>query len=184
MPDEDYMLRYEDYLGNVARLAVDLVNSGAPVEPASAYLLTEHAVPVPAPGDLAGLVPLLRAAVAAVVDRQPPQAVNRLLSRYPPRLSVTDHDGPGTAHLHYAPDGEPAVRWIGRTCGAALAHIACGTPEVTLGRCQAAGCGRFFVDQSRNRSRRFCGNTCASRTTVAAHRARQRSTVDSGGTAE
>ncbi|WP_407647073.1 CGNR zinc finger domain-containing protein [Actinacidiphila soli] len=45
---------------------------------------------------------------------------------------------------------------------------------MTIGRCWAAGCPRFSVDQSRNRSRRFCGNTCASRTTVAAHRARQR----------
>ncbi|MFE2950292.1 CGNR zinc finger domain-containing protein [Embleya sp. NPDC059267] len=28
------------------------------------------------------------------------------------------------------------------------------------------------MDQSRNRTRRFCANACASRTTVAAHRAR------------
>jgi hypothetical protein len=167
-------VRYEDYMGNVARLVVDLVNTGSPT-PDTAPLLTDHAVTLPAHADLAAeLLPLLRDAVAAICDQQPPGPVNRLLLRYPPTLSVTGHDGPGTSHLHYAADGEPAATWLGRTCAAALAHIACGTPEVTIGRCRAAGCPRFFVDQSRNRSRRFCGSACASRTTVAAHRARQR----------
>jgi hypothetical protein len=167
-------VRYEDYMGNVARLVVDLVNTGAPA-PQTAPLLTDHGVSLPAHGDLAELLPLLRDAVAAICDQQPPDPVNCLLLRYPPRLSVTSHDGPGTSrHLHYAADGEPALSWLGRTCAAALAHIACGTPEVTIGRCRAVGCSRFFVDQSRNRSRRFCGNACASRTTVAAHRTRQR----------
>ena len=56
-----------------------------------------------------------------------------------------------------------------------LRHAAeASDPAATIGRCQARGCARLFVDQSRNRSRRFCGNTCASRTTVAAYRARQR----------
>jgi predicted RNA-binding Zn ribbon-like protein len=60
-----------------------------------------------------------------------------------------------------------------RDRGAAeLALVAAGDPAVTLGRCAAAGCGNYFVDQSRNRTRRFCGNACASRTTVAAYRAR------------
>lgn len=43
---------------------------------------------------------------------------------------------------------------------------------MTLGRCAAAGCENYFVDQSRNRTRRFYSNACASRTTVAAYRAR------------
>jgi hypothetical protein len=164
-------VRYEDYMGNVARLAVDLVNTG---EVGDKRMLTEHSVAEPDRRDLDDLLPRLRDAVAAICDGQPLEPVNRLLARYPPQIFITDHDGPGTAHLHYAPDGEPAAPWLGRTCAAALAHIACGTPEVTLGRCLAKGCRRFYVDQSRNRSRRFCGNTCASRTTVAAHRARVR----------
>ncbi|WP_189106053.1 CGNR zinc finger domain-containing protein [Streptomyces camponoticapitis] len=40
-----------------------------------------------------------------------------------------------------------------------------------MGRCAAAGCGNHFADQSRDRTRRFCSNACASRTTVAAYRA-------------
>ncbi|MFF4355485.1 CGNR zinc finger domain-containing protein [Streptomyces sp. NPDC001604] len=43
---------------------------------------------------------------------------------------------------------------------------------MTLGRCAAAGCGNYFVDRSHNRTRRFCSDACASRTTVEAHRAR------------
>jgi hypothetical protein len=169
-------VRYEDYMGNVARLAVELVNADGEGELSEAtdLMFAEHHVERPAWPELTALLPPLREAVAAVAEGGHLGPVNRLLTRFPPRLHVSDHDGPGTAHLHYAPDGEPALRWLGRTCAAALAQIACGTPEVTIGRCRAAGCPRFFVDQSRNRSRRFCGNTCASRTTVAAHRARQR----------
>ncbi|WP_406393320.1 CGNR zinc finger domain-containing protein [Streptomyces sp. NBC_00882] len=43
---------------------------------------------------------------------------------------------------------------------------------MALGRCAAAGCEDYFVDQSRNRTRRFCSHACASRTTVAPYRAR------------
>jgi hypothetical protein len=61
---------------------------------------------------------------------------------------------------------------LGGDLGARLAHVVCGDPAVMVRRCQAAACSRFYVDESRNRSRRFCSNACASRTTVAAHRAR------------
>jgi len=43
-----------------------------------------------------------------------------------------------------------------------------------LGVCSAEGCDDVYVDTSRNASRRYCSNTCASRSTVAAYRARQR----------
>lgn len=167
-------MRYEDYMGNVAQLAVDLVNGSGTAEltGVSAEMLVEHGIRRPADAELTELLPPLRDALAGACDQRAIGAVNALLDRYPPELRVTDHDGPGTAHLHHAPDGSEPVGWLGRTCAAALAFVACGTPAVTLGRCQAAGCPRFFVDQSRNRSRRFCGNACASRTTVAAHRAR------------
>jgi predicted RNA-binding Zn ribbon-like protein len=43
-----------------------------------------------------------------------------------------------------------------------------------LGVCAAEGCDDVYVDTSRNASRRYCSNTCASRSTVAAYRARRR----------
>src|SRR4051812_37979943 len=43
-----------------------------------------------------------------------------------------------------------------------------------LGVCSAGGCDNVYVAPPRNASRRYCSNTCASRSTVAAYRARQR----------
>ncbi len=173
-------MRYEDYLGNVARLAVELVNGMAEASHPSAEsraLLREHGVAMPSREELVELLPLLRHAVEGIVDGTPTMAVGRLLKRYPPRLCLAGHDG--RLHLHFAADGAAPAGWIGQSCAAALAHVACGDPAVRIGRCQARGCTRLFVDQSRNRSRRFCGNTCASRTTVAAYRARQRPSTPS-----
>jgi predicted RNA-binding Zn ribbon-like protein len=109
-----------------------------------------------------------------VADGGPITPVNTLLARFPPDIHVSDHDAPGERHLHFARNSEDAISWLGRCCAAALAHVICGDPDVAVGRCQAAGCQRFYVDDSRNRSRRFCSNACASRTTVAAHRARRK----------
>jgi predicted RNA-binding Zn ribbon-like protein len=174
VPDGPYT--YAQYVGNLATLAVDLANAGAAdrLTGISAALLDQHRVPAPTPAELAAFLPLLRAALAAVVDGHRPEAVNELLARFPPDLHVSTHGGREKAHLHHARDGEPGLAWLGRSCAAALAHVACDVPDVRIGACAAAGCGTWFVDQSRNRSRRFCGNTCASRTTVAAHRARRR----------
>ncbi len=167
-------MRYEDYIGNLARLAVELVNTGTAdgLTGTDADLLSEHQVSRPTAGELAPLLALLGPAMAAVADGTDPSPVNRLLRRFPPRLHVSTHDG--LPHLHHAEHGEPAIAWLGRSCAAGLAHVACGAPEVIIGRCQA--CPKFFVDQSRNRSRRFCSNTCASRTTVAAYRERRKGT--------
>lgn len=167
-------MRYEDYIGNLARLAVELVNTATAdgLTGTDAELLSEHKISWPTDGELAPLLALLRPAVAAVADGAGLDAVNRLLHRYPPRLHVSTHDG--LPHLHHAEDGEPPIPWLGRSCAAGLAHVACGVPEVIIGRCRA--CPKFFVDQSRNHSRRFCSNTCASRTTVAAYRERRKGT--------
>jgi CGNR zinc finger len=165
---------YKQAMGNLARLAVTVANTGrtAGLTGVDAELFAEHLVTPPDDGELARFLPGLRKALGAVADEGDLTPVNALLSRYPPRLRISTHDG--QAHLHHAENGEPGLTWLGRCCAAALAHVACGIPDVTIGRCQADGCPNFFVDQSRNRSRRFCSNACASRTTVAAYRARRR----------
>ncbi|MEU8121103.1 CGNR zinc finger domain-containing protein [Spirillospora sp. NPDC049024] len=163
-------MRYVAYIGNLTRLAVELVNGDEPSDLRREFFQQHH---VAEPDDLRDLVPALRDAIAAVADGGPSLPVNLLLDRYPPEMRVAEHDGDGP-HLHFARDGEDGVQWLGRSCTAALAHVLCGDPDVTVGRCRADGCARFYVDDSRNRSRRFCSNACASRTTVAAHRARRR----------
>jgi predicted RNA-binding Zn ribbon-like protein len=170
-------MEYGDYIGNMARLVVDLVNTGDTdgFSPVSLLMFTDHRVPLPTAGDLAALLPGLRRAVDAVIGGDSLGPVNDLLAAYPPQMHLSDHAGEGDAHLHYAREDQPSVDWLGRTCAAALAHIAVSTPPVALGRCAARGCENFFVDVSRNRARRYCGNACASRTTVAAYRDRVRS---------
>ncbi|RFU39914.1 CGNR zinc finger domain-containing protein [Actinomadura logoneensis] len=158
----------------MARLAVELVNGDDPSDLRREFF-EQHRVAEPGDDALAELVPLLRDAVAAVADAGSIDPVNLLLERFPPVMTVSTHDDAGGPHLHFARDGEEPTAWLGRSCAAALAHVICGDPDVAVGRCQADGCERFYVDDSRNRSRRFCSNTCASRTTVAAYRARRRS---------
>lgn len=167
---------YVDYLGNVTRFAVELVNAGDADDLSSdgAEMLEQHKVAVPDPDRLRPLLALIGTALEQIVEGAPMAAVSALLRRHPPQMHLSDHDGAGAPHIHFAADGSEPVRWIGQTVGAVLAHVATGDPGLTVGRCAAEGCGNFFVDQSRNRTRRFCGNTCASRTTVAAYRARQR----------
>jgi predicted RNA-binding Zn ribbon-like protein len=162
---------YEDYIANLTGLAVDLVNSATALA-VTPEMFDEHGITPPSDAELAPLLPLLRDALEAIISGDGVEPVNRLLAKYPPDVHVSRHDG--TAHLHHARDGEPGLTWLGRSCAAGLAHVACGAPDVTVGKCAAVDCGRFYVDQSRNRSRRFCGNTCASRTTVAAYRARRK----------
>jgi hypothetical protein len=166
-------VRYIAYIPNLTRLAAELVNGDEPGELRQEFF-RQHRITEPSTNDLEELLPVLRAAIAAVADRGPIAPVNVLLDRFPPAMLVSDHDGAGRPHLHFANDEEDPLDWLGRSCAAALAHVICGDPDVTVGSCAASGCARYFVDDSRNQSRRFCSNTCASRTTVAAHRARRK----------
>lgn len=166
-------MRYVDYIGNVTRIAVELVN-GDPASDLLQEMYGQHEIDPASDQQLAQLLPDLRAAIEAVADNGPIGPVNALLARFPPEIHVSDHAAPGEQHLHFARNGEDPITWLGRSCAAALAHVICGDPDVAVGRCQALGCQRCYVDDSRNRSRRFCSNACASRTTVAAYRARRK----------
>ena len=165
-------MEYGDYIGNVTRLAVELANTGTLNQDGElvAVFFAEHEITPPPDGDYGDLPDLVRTALAQSVDGASPDAVHRLLRDYPPDMHLSDHDGGW--HIHFSRNGTPAKRWAGQLIAAKLALVAAGDPAVTLGRCAAAGCGNYFVDQSRNRTRRFCSNACASRTTVAAYRAR------------
>lgn len=166
-------MRYVDYIGNLTRLAVEIVNGDVPSE-VRQEMFRQHRIAELDAEQLAAFLPGLRKAVEAASQSGPYDPVNALLKQHPPLIRVDDHDGDDAPHLHFAPNGEDAVSWLGRSCAAALAHVVCGDPAVTIGRCRALACGRFYVDDSRNRTRRFCSNACASRTTVAAYRARRK----------
>ena len=167
-------MHYVNYIGNVTQVAVELVN-GDPASGLLREMYRQHDIE-PASGQrLEQLLPDLREAVEAVADGGPITPVNTLLARFPPDIHVSDHDAPGASSTCTSPaTARTRFSWLGRCCAAALAHVICGDPDVAVGRCQAARCQRFYVDDSRNRSRRFCSNACASRTTVAAYRARRK----------
>ncbi|WEO92948.1 CGNR zinc finger domain-containing protein [Streptomyces sp. FXJ1.172] len=166
-------MRYVDYIGNLTRLAVEIVNGDDPSE-LRREMFCQHRIAEPDPEQLGEFLPRLLRAVEAASQGGPLAPVNALLEQHPPLIRVDDHNGEGSPHLHFAPNGENPVHWLGRSCSAALAHVVCGDPAVTIGRCHATDCERFYVDDSRNRTRRFCSNACASRTTVAAYRARRK----------
>jgi hypothetical protein len=89
---------------------------------------------------------------------------------------LTRHDG--SPHLHYARDGAPPAKWLAAMAVSGLVLYTCRHGRARLRRCAAQDCGRWLVDTSRNQSRRYCEHACASRTTVAAYRARRQASRD------
>ncbi|MGH3655758.1 MAG: CGNR zinc finger domain-containing protein [Micromonosporaceae bacterium] len=78
-----------------------------------------------------------------------------------------------TREICFAPSGAPVVRRLACEAAIGLAMMLVEHPD-RLKACAAAPCRDVFVDSSRNRSRRYCCDTCGSRSTVAAYRQRQR----------
>lgn len=114
--------------------------------------------------------------VRAVVEARDEQAVidrlNDLLGCADVHPRMTNHDG--TLHVHYSREDAPAVEQLSTTVAVGMAMLVTRYGWARLGICCAQDCQDVFVDTSRNNSRRFCSETCASRASVAAYRARQR----------
>jgi predicted RNA-binding Zn ribbon-like protein len=129
--------------------------------------------------DLASLGRLrreLRAVFDAAHDGHSADVVrrlNELLDRHRPQPSISGHDD-SDWHLHVADDRSPVATEFaaGAVMGLAMAFLDLGADR--LGSCADPRCRGVFVDTSRNRSRRYCSDRCASRANVAAHRQRQR----------
>lgn len=112
---------------------------------------------------------------AAAADRQAEmvERLNDLLTRHRLSPSISGHDA-SDWHLHVAPgDGPLADDYAaGAAMGLTMAFLDLG-PE-RFGSCAAEGCAGVFLDTSRNRSRRYCSDRCATRENVAALRSRRR----------
>jgi predicted RNA-binding Zn ribbon-like protein len=106
---------------------------------------------------------------AAMVDR-----IIHLLARHRPQPTISGHDDVDW-HLHIADERGPVATEFaaGVVMGLAMAFLDLGADR--FGTCADPRCGGVFIDTSRNRSRRYCSDRCASRANVAAHRERQRS---------
>lgn len=172
-------MSYDDYDLNPVLFALDLASFGegaigtAKLLSEQELMFTDHGFP--AAGEQDDLAALGRRIAAAL--RQPAEDsflddLGALLEAYDCRPHLTRHDG--VPHLHYAQDGAPPAQWLAAMAVSGLVIYVCRNGRARLANCAADGCGRWFADTSRNRSRRYCSGTCASRTTVAAYRTRQR----------
>ncbi|MDH2425024.1 CGNR zinc finger domain-containing protein [Sphaerisporangium sp. TRM90804] len=100
--------------------------------------------------------------------------VNALLERTRITAMLTEHDG-FPLHVHYFGPGASVTESLAADCGVALAHLLAESEWERLRTCAAPGCGKVFLDESRNRSRVYCDSrTCGNRMHVAAYRARRR----------
>ena len=173
---------YDTYASNAVELAIDLANVDRAVDGWPADVLRAHdewfspgsardldAEGARAAAEIAGMVRAVALAEsrADVLDR-----LNALLSRARPQPHATDHDG--ELHLHYTPADAPVLDQLTTTVAMGLAQVVAQHGWQRLGVCSAEGCEDVYVDTSRNASRRYCSNTCASRSTVAAYRARRK----------
>jgi predicted RNA-binding Zn ribbon-like protein len=168
------------------RLAVALINT-APYE-RQEDLLTEagqlrelllaHDEPGPVGVDASDLADARRArdALGAVFTARENQGqmaalLNDLLARTAqPRL--VEHEGV-PLHLHVDLPGASWGGWLAASGAMALALLIAEHGTDVLGRCEAPGCAHVLLRTGPGPARRFCDNACASRTRVAAYRARQ-----------
>ena len=122
--------------------------------------------------EVAELRARLRAVFMAPTEGQAAKLLNVVLHESATAPYLSHHDEVGW-HLHVAkPDAEWA-EWLSALTATGLAQLISGGGFDRMRVCEADGCQRAFVDESRNHSQRFCCQSCATRTRVNAYRARQ-----------
>ncbi|MGY1827513.1 MULTISPECIES: CGNR zinc finger domain-containing protein [unclassified Blastococcus] len=174
---------YDTYGSTAVELAIDLANADLEPDDGVALFLASHGEWFTAGTSLdlsssdvekaAVTARLVRAVALAESQADVLTRLNELLALARPRPYATDHDG--ELHLHYARPDAPALEQLTTTVAMGLSQVVVQHGWQRLGVCSAEGCDDVYVDTSRNASRRYCSNTCASRSTVAAYRARQKS---------
>lgn len=120
---------------------------------------------------------------AANRDAEAVTALNALLESYPVQPRISGHDS-GDWHMHVTSRGSlvSAEYLAGAVWG--LAVWLCEYGSARFGVCADARCRKVYLDTSSNCCRRFCSERCATRSHVAAHRARKRAAVGASELAE
>jgi predicted RNA-binding Zn ribbon-like protein len=110
-------------------------------------------------------------------DTEAVQALNALLEAHPVQPRISFHTG-NDWHMHVTSRGSSigAEHIAGAVWG--LAVWLCEYGSSRFGVCADDRCGNVYLDTSSNCCRRFCSERCATRSHVAAHRARKRAATD------
>ncbi|MBO0870812.1 MAG: CGNR zinc finger domain-containing protein [Micromonosporaceae bacterium] len=110
-------------------------------------------------------------------DNDAVAALNVLLEANPVQPRISGHDT-GDWHMHVTSRGASvAAEYLaGAVWG--LAVWVCEYGSARFGVCADERCGNVYLDTSSNCCRRFCSERCATRSHVAAHRARKRAATD------
>jgi predicted RNA-binding Zn ribbon-like protein len=175
-------MNYDTYGSSAVELAIDLANAELDPPTGVETFLTSHGEWFTAgttlklsdrdAASVARTSALVRDVALAETQDDVLTRLNELLTLARPRPYATDHDG--ELHLHYARPDASALEQLTTTVAMGLSQVVVQHGWERLGVCSAEGCDNVYVDTSRNASRRYCSNTCASRSTVAAYRARQK----------
>ncbi|HEX7744696.1 MAG TPA: CGNR zinc finger domain-containing protein, partial [Micromonosporaceae bacterium] len=106
-------------------------------------------------------------------DAEAVAELNGLLAAFPVQPRISGHDS-SDWHMHVT--GRGATVSAEYLAGAAwgLSVWLCEYGSARFGVCADERCGNVYLDTSSNCCRRFCSERCATRSHVAAHRARKR----------
>jgi predicted RNA-binding Zn ribbon-like protein len=100
------------------------------------------------------------------------EIVNGLLRGARALPQLLKHDG-FDYHLHATPHDAPLADRMAVEAAMAMVDVIRMGELSRLRVCAGHDCNHVLVDLSKNRSRRFCGLTCANRVNVAAYRSRR-----------
>ena len=110
-------------------------------------------------------------------DNDAVEALNVLLEAHPVQPRISGHEV-GDWHIHVT--GRGSSMGMEHMAGAVwgLAVWLCEFGSARFGVCADERCGNVYLDTSSNCCRRFCSERCATRSHVAAHRARKRAVIE------
>lgn len=106
-------------------------------------------------------------------DADAVRELNALLEAYPVQPRISGHDA-SDWHMHVTSRGSSVSAEYLAGAAWGLSVWLCEYGSARFGICADERCGNVYLDTSSNNCRRFCSERCATRSHVAAHRARKR----------
>jgi predicted RNA-binding Zn ribbon-like protein len=101
------------------------------------------------------------------------EILNALLEQFPVQPRISGHSNENW-HMHVSGRGSAVASEFIAGAAWGLAVWLCQYKGARFGVCADERCGNVYLDTSSNNCRRFCSERCATRSHVAAHRARKR----------